>query len=422
MSDWYLNKAIQILIVHVGSRENYMFSALHAQRMNPDRTRATNMRVPLLGQAESEDHKFEKKRDFAETQRISFTCGQKIKTLETCSAVFSGVAFIVAIVMISLATWSSDKPNYNPPFPVWWSDITIVDLQDSGKMQAVADFSTAWQSTCSKNKPDAVNGTQFALQDIELQLLPATRRIETAFYPMWALAWIFFLSFVMQLSRSYSDSKYAFITKWFGYEAVSKVEFTRWLEYALTSPLQIWIVASLFFVGDIMTLTALAGSQLGLVLLGALIEYYNGQARKKTRKQHHIKAQSANNCAYATCLLAWIIHVLIWFPLFWRFRYQIDKSDTCVPQNLKTNWDEARTYVELTFYLQFALFSAFGLWLTYVTFFEDAGGRQHDAGDKEKRWMRRLTDSGIYAMLSISAKVFLDFGFLAIIFIRARQP
>ena len=417
-----------------------MFSALHAQRLDPDRTRATNVRMPLLdhtlaqtdwnwrdamlGQSnnampeQSEDHKIWKKRKFAENERISFTCGQKIKTLETCSAVFSGVAFIVAIVMISLATWSSDKPNYNPPFPVWWSDITIVDLQDSGKMQAVADFSTAWQSTCSKNKPDAVNGTQFALQDIELQLLPATRRIETAFYPMWALAWIFFLSFWMQWSRAQNT----FIAKWFGYETVSKVEFTRWLEYALTSPLQIWIVASLFFVGDIMTLTALAGSQLGLVLLGALIEYYNGQARKKTRKQHYIKAQAANYCAYATCLLAWIIHFLIWFPLFWRFLYQIDKSDTCVPQNLKTNWDEARTYVELTFYLQFALFSAFGLWLTYVTFFEDAGGRQHDAGDKEKRWMRRLTDSGIYAMLSISAKVFLDFGFLAIIFIRARQP
>ena len=74
-----------------------------------------------------------------------------------------------------------------------------------------------------------------------------------------------------------------------------------------------------------------------------------------------------------------------------------------------------------------------------MTFFEDAGleqsfgernaiefplmtGVTQSAVNKQIRWGRRLTDSGIYALLSITAKVALDFGFLALIFVRAQEP
>ena len=74
-----------------------------------------------------------------------------------------------------------------------------------------------------------------------------------------------------------------------------------------------------------------------------------------------------------------------------------------------------------------------------MTFFENAGrtqsfveknaiefalmtGMTQSAVNKQKRWGRRLTDSGIYAILSITAKVALDFGFLALIFVRAQEP
>ena len=74
-----------------------------------------------------------------------------------------------------------------------------------------------------------------------------------------------------------------------------------------------------------------------------------------------------------------------------------------------------------------------------MTFFEDAGleqsfgernaiefalttGVTQSAVKKQIRWGRRLTDSGIYALLSITAKVALDFGFLALIFVRAQEP
>lgn len=359
----------------------------------------------------------------------------QVKNLEFRSAILSLLAFGGSIFLIIFAH-TQNKPNYNPAFPLWWSDITIVDMEDSDKAGAVQNFGEAWEQMCSKNTALDVNGTQIQLQDNKLQIVPATRVIKDGFYPVLMLLWIFFISFVFQFSRS----RNGYITRIFGFDPTAKVEYTRWLEYALTSPLQIWIVASLFFVGDIMTMTALAGAQLGLVLLGALIEYFNGRARKKEKKEKinnkpANKSTSAYRCAYATWFLAWSIHLLIWVPLFWRFRYQIDKSDTCVPARVEKNWDEARFYVEFTFFVQLILFSCFGWRLTYVTFFHDAGidfdlsaedqlsfGVNYPTTKaKEQRWNRRLTDSGIYALLSVTAKVALDFGFLALIFVRAQE-
>ena len=73
-----------------------------------------------------------------------------------------------------------------------------------------------------------------------------------------------------------------------------------------------------------------------------------------------------------------------------------------------------------------------------MTFFHDAGVEEvathteqiffgvtkthYEEVGKPKRWGRRLTDSGIYALLSITAKVALDFGFLALIFVREQEP
>ena len=388
---------------------------------------------PLLEKNSSKETKID------EGAQITCIGSVRVNKLEFCSAMLSLLAFAGSIFLIIWAH-TQNKPNYNPAFPLWWSDITIVDMEDSVKAEAVNSFGVAWEEMCSKNKALEVNGTQIQLQDNKLQIVPATRVIKDGFYPVLMLLWIFFISFVFQFSRS----RGGYITRIFGFDPTAKVEYTRWLEYALTSPLQIWIVASLFFVGDIMTMTALAGAQLGLVLLGALIEYFNGRARKKEKKEivngeSANKSLSAYRCAYVTWFLAWSIHLLIWVPLFWRFRYQLDKSDACVPESTKENWDEARFYVELTFYLELLLFSCFGWRLTYVTFFENTGPTQsfveknaiefafmtgvtQSDVNKQKRWGRRLTDSGIYALLSITAKVALDFGFLALIFVRAQEP
>ena len=53
-----------------------------------------------------------------------------------------------------------------------------------------------------------------------------------------------------------------------------KKDFWRWLEYALTSPLQITLIAMFIFVLDRSTIMNLWGLQGALVLLGALNEYY----------------------------------------------------------------------------------------------------------------------------------------------------
>ena len=385
----------------------------------PSRTRAVPLASPVQLGVRRQGYSVVGKEDgnVTENDLVQLMCfgSVSIKKIELCSAILSLFAFIASIGFIVYAHTHS-KPNYNPAFPLWWSDITIVDITDTDKATSVQNFGIAWEEMCEKNKASDVNGTQIQLQENRLQIVPATRLMPDGFYPVYMLLWIFFISFVFQYSRSQNQ----WFARFFGYDAAAKVEYTRWLEYGLTSPLQIWIVAALFFVGDVMTMLALAGAQLGLVLLGALIEYFNARGRKKQKKKNEPKAKAAYRCAYTSCLLAWAIHALIWVPLFLRFRYQIDKSDQCVPESTKENWDAARGWVELTFFLEFALFTCFGLWLSYVTFFENTAA--DELSDKENQRSNRVHSSGIYALLSVTAKVALDFGFIGLIFVRAQEP
>ena len=172
------------------------------------------------------------------------------------------------------------------------------------------------------NKATQSIGDSVRFGRFELQILPSTRLIETGFPPLGMLFAIFYVSLCFQGRRAYAfyagvDAsnikkpdpdppkwlwynifqvifykirrfflpitvwvEITFITPfynslrcgvlrwicfpfylfvWLPFDSTSKVEITRWLEYALTSPLQIWIVASLFFIGDVLHLFAAAG-------------------------------------------------------------------------------------------------------------------------------------------------------------------
>ena len=112
------------------------------------------------------------------------------------------------------------------------------------------------------------------------------------FYPLFALVWIFAVSVVFQGARAAPvDGVFAGVAAFFDYEITAAIEFSRWLEYALTSPLQLWLVLASFFVGDFATLLYAALGQAGLVLLGGLVEHYVGRAAKKSLK--HRKGTAA---------------------------------------------------------------------------------------------------------------------------------
>ena len=336
--------------------------------------------------------------------------GLTIKKYEQISTLFSVVAFIVGLGFLTV-------PNYkfNPEFPLWWSDVTLVDK--SVKQQEIDDFSSAWEDMCpgDENKANAVKGVEIPMQDNIITIIPATRIIEGGFRPLLMLLWIFFISAVLQASRAFDSFK--FFAEKIGYNVTGGVEFSRWFEYALTSPLQIWIVGSLFFVGDIMNLMALSSAQLGLVLLGGLIEYYNYITWKKTVNNKEEKANQAALCSKILLFLAWAIHALIWIPLLLNFHYALDK-ESCIPESSEKNWGDAKPFIIASVWSQFTLFSFFGLLLTYRTL-NPVQKETNKENSRIKYWKSRAKDCSIYAILSISAKLALDIFFLLVIGMRA---
>jgi len=357
-------------------------------------------------QENSESREKVRNRITNETKPLGFT----IKTYEQISTLFSVVAFLVGLGFLFAPDY-----RFNPEFPLWWSDVTLVDKSE--KLQEINSFASAWENMCpgDENKASAVQGVQIPMQNTLITIIPATRIIEGGFRPLLMLLWIFFISAFLQASRAFTQFK--FISEKIGYKATESVEFSRWFEYALTSPFQIWIVGSLFFVGDIMNLMALSSAQLGLVLLGGLIEYYNYVNWKKKLKNKQEKATVAALCSKILLFLAWAIHALIWIPLLLNFHYALDK-ESCIPASSKTNWDDAKPFIIASVWSQFALFSLFGFWLTYRTL-DPIQKCDNDNNSRIKYWKSRATDCSIYAVLSISAKLALDVFFLLVIGMRA---
>ena len=421
-------------------------------------------------------------------------------------AMSAGLSFFALCVCVGFLAAEGGK--YNTRTPLWWSDTTLVDLNNTAQRGRVDNFTDALAGMCLDNSAGEFNKATQSIGDavrfgsFELQILPSTRLIATGFSPVWMLFVIFYVSLCFQGKRAYAfyaseDAKklsypvwnppeYLFwdffyalwylmqcflqskesLFKWFyrnvaprwkyptwnekkfpfwdfnyailyiiqcisvflhntiflnpfvwlPFNSTSKVEITRWLEYALTSPLQIWIVASLFFIGDVLHLFAAAGAQLGLVLVGALIEYYNGKISTKLRKHRPDKATNAKICAGVLCVLAWVIHASIWLPLILLFRYQLDKSESCLPMVSQGNWEAAKGAVQATVYLQLVLFSVFGLVLTAST----ASACVNPKADKAAVQLARVHNGGIYAVLSVLAKTALDVGFLLVVGLRAR--
>ena len=403
-------------------------------------------------------------------------------------AMSAGLSFVALCVCVGFLAAEGGK--YNTRTPLWWSDTTLVDLNNTAQQGRVDSYTDALSGMCLDNSAEEFNKATESIGDsvrfgsFDLQILPSTRLIATGFPPLGMLFAIFYVSLCFQGRRAYAfyasidASKLTkpvpdppqwlcynifqvifyhirrcclpftffiettcitpfyksvqcgvlrficfpfYLFAWLPFNSTSKVEITRWLEYALTSPLQIWIVASLFFIGDVLHLFAAAGAQLGLVLVGALIEYYNGKISTKLRKNRAGKNRAgkvtnAKICAGALCVLAWLIHASIWLPLILLFEYQLHKSESCLPTVSQGNWESAKNAVRATVYLQLVLFSSFGLVLSAST----ASACVNPKADKAAVQLARVQNGGIYAVLSVLAKTALDVGFLLVVILRAR--
>lgn len=338
--------------------------------------------------------------------------GCDIFCCEFTSAILSVISFVTAFLFITVFD------NGNPEFPLWSSNVAFTAVNDI-KANTYLD---AWTELCPAVHDKAVNVT-LKFSDTYAGMITGTESWEVGFFPTWMLLWIFVVSMAFQFGRSW---RHTWLNTVFGYSPSDGVEITRWLEYALTSPFQIWIVASLFLVGDILTLLYVAAAQLGLITLGIAIEFFVHTANKKSYKlaesysmsqtestSKRAKLNHCQNSAYVLLLLAWAIHAMLWIPLLLRLHNQSETIESCSQDNksLIERWNESKTLVFVVSYTQFFLFTVFGFILTLRVF-------QPKASNREDYYRSRVRDSLYYAALSVLAKTQLEFGFLAILWMR----
>jgi hypothetical protein len=202
-------------------------------------------------------------------------------------------------------------------------------------------------------------------------------------------------------------------------------DFSRWLEYFFTSPLQILIVSSSFGFATVDSLLGQAGMQAALVLLGYDIERQIKKMYKRLKKEkdegpnyrskhlrfHHIFSgiRIADIRLWVYLFFAWALHIAIWgipnvtgFGIGGKYFLLQKQLEKCV-KTMKI--PDAITWI---YWFQFVLFTLFGLVCTaHVVFVKNINVFKPNP----KRDWRRI--SGLYSILSVTAKTLLEAGLVS---------
>lgn len=201
------------------------------------------------------------------------------------------------------------------------------------------------------------------------------------------------------------------------YNPESGPDFSRWLEYFFTSPLQILIVSTAFGFATVDSLIGQCGMQAALVLLGYDIEQQvkkvykrrtTGSVIKPATRFHHILMPAVHDVRLVVYLgFAWVLHNLIWgLPYaaqngiggkYSLMQQQIDQCDIT---------GEIPWPVILIFYLQYVMFTVFGC-VSTVQVVWALNAENLTKEDIKAKW---LCYSGVYSFLSLSAKTLLEVG------------
>lgn len=222
----------------------------------------------------------------------------------------------------------------------------------------------------------------------------------------------------------------------FAFSEDSGVNVLRWLEYALTSPLQIILIGWTFDVVEDDTVMGLAAAQLALVLLGLPIERYIDKAYKNKIKamediggKYRKKASQNISAAVAFFVLAAAVHGLMWTVLFRRYlnnQNQIEcvRGQFAEQNEVKNTLTLVRNIIGAVIGVEFFLFTSFAvnlaISLIVVCRYQTPGERGVELGKTEEsetelRYKTNYNANWRYALLSVTSKVFLDFGLIYLV-------
>ena len=201
----------------------------------------------------------------------------------------------------------------------------------------------------------------------------------------------------------------------FQYVPSRSPDFWRWVEYALTSLLQIIIILGSFYMRETVLLATMAGLQGALMIISHVIELeLHTMCMLKLavwQEPYSTKVSTSVACFAAQCrvgfllLCAYVCHAIIWAVLIAKFQMQSEAIRDC--QNSSHMLPEILIIIAV----ECILFSLFGVVLTL-----QAGNillAQHF--DAVTVQVLLTTVSGWYSILSVSGKLVLEWGFIALL-------
>jgi len=351
------------------------------------------------------------------------------RVIEFISSLLSGLCLLGTFVALVIAL--NDKDAHGERFRlgvVRLSKEVLLFTNETSMLQAMRHIQTEYNGFCKKAdfKIDLQvptwnesNAKDFDKKNSTLYGMSAS--VHASSISLFAVAfpiYVFSVGFQWLRYREYctKDKPEGLYKPWLG------PDFSRWLEYLFTSPFQIFIVSTAFGFANRDTVLGLCGMQAALVLFGYDIEQ---QIKKIYNREELAKDgygvlkdegyQSATKRRFYNLLwpairdirgwvyltVAWLLHALIWSSIFMRYFDQQRHGKDC-GTNSGANIPDYVTFFMIS---QFLSFTAFGL-LNSWQFFR---AKTLDRLEQFEKWNNY---SQRYGVLSITAKLFLEAGFL----------
>ena len=370
-----------------------------------------------------------------------------IRNLDRVSSWISLANLIVAIGFGFASPKNSDTMRFGSSFIPLWKENMFVAPPATEKGLAVYDafqsLETSLDGFCEKRT--VTLHYENRTWDDKGYIGSAVIEPAWSFSPWGVLIWIFLVSFVFQGARYESsetsvrgDTPSGFfkspeisdntfnLWKWWDYFKYNPLrpDFWRWLEYALTAPFQILLIATSVFIGNEATLWNLMGLQGALVLLGYLNEKRIDSFYKRAIKRDKAVSEKSTYKGYKLAIL--YVSCLAFFGLIWatiiiRFKRQFTNLDDCDYADANMPWQ-----VHFIVWTQMVLFASFGvvqglqIWTMSCDLqnFRVEPDKNDIAKKRAERW---ATAALRYSFLSITAKTVLEVGFIMLAWARERM-
>lgn len=301
--------------------------------------------------------------------------------MDALSSVLSTVAFFVAC-WFAFREGKKDMIRFNDHIDLWRESVYVINTDTENVHHELAlavkssvdGLETALQGFCPNGTHELYNSTR--VWDDQEYSGTAVIHLFGSFSPWGVLLWIFVVSIVFQSSR---------VTGYFYYDP-RKPDYWRWLEYALTSPFQILLIATGVFIQERGHVMSLMGLQGALVMLGFLNEkridkFYKRALKRdlvvkrgpqvgRVREEVWVWPLPKKAKLWISTLLSWIFFTIIWYTIIHRFQEQVNNLDDCHFEA------EMPREVRFIVWTQCLLFGLFGVvqfvQVFYTTMYKDA--------------------------------------------------